>query len=104
MFISTQMEDLRKLKEEEVKNLEIKREEDLKMYAAQHQVNFRCIEYGIIGEGSQISTNQKRDNSAFSFLIGRNLRPFPENTVTLYTSFSTHIIAQPKLLFVPILF
>ena len=33
-----QMEDLRKLKEEEVKNLEIKREEDLKMYAAQHQV------------------------------------------------------------------
>ena len=43
MFISTQMEDLRKLKEEEVKNLEIKREEDLKMYAAQHQVNFRSL-------------------------------------------------------------
>ena len=39
------------------------------------------IEYGIIGEGSQILTNQKRENSAFSRLIGRNLRPFPDNTV-----------------------
>ena len=28
------------------------------------------IEYEIIGEGSQISTNQKRENSAFSHLIG----------------------------------
>ena len=35
------------------------------------------IEFGIIGEGSQILTNQKRENSAFSILIGRNLRPFP---------------------------
>ena len=29
-----------------------------------------AIEYGIFGEGSQISTNQKQENSAFSFLIG----------------------------------
>ena len=28
------------------------------------------IEYGIIGEGSHISTNQERENSAFSLLIG----------------------------------
>ena len=28
------------------------------------------IEYEIIGEGSQISTNQKPGNSAFSLLIG----------------------------------
>ena len=28
------------------------------------------IEYEIFGEGSQISTNQKRENSAFSLLIG----------------------------------
>ena len=39
------------------------------------------IEHGIIGEGSQISTNQKRENSAFSFLIGQNFRPFLEHTV-----------------------
>ena len=39
------------------------------------------IEYEIIGEGSQISTNQKPGNSAFSLLIGRNLRPFPDNFV-----------------------
>ena len=39
------------------------------------------IEYGIIGEGSQILTNHKRENSVFSILIGRNLRPFPDNTV-----------------------
>ena len=34
----------------------------------------RPIEHGIIGKGSQILTNQKRENSAFSILIGRNLR------------------------------
>ena len=45
---------------------------------------FSFIEYGIIGEVSQILTNQKRENSAFSLLIGRNLRPFPNNFV-LYT-------------------
>ena len=39
------------------------------------------IEYEIIGEGSQISTNQKPGNSAFSLLIGGNLRPFPDNFV-----------------------
>ena len=39
------------------------------------------IEYGISGEGSHISTNQNRENSAFSLLIGLNLRPFLENTV-----------------------
>ena len=39
------------------------------------------IEYGIFGEGSHISTNQKREITVFSLLIGRNMRPFPENTV-----------------------
>ena len=29
-----------------------------------------AIEYGIFGEGSHISTNQKRENGAFSLLIG----------------------------------
>ena len=38
------------------------------------------MEYGIIGDGSQISTNQKRESTVFSLLIGENLRPFPENT------------------------
>ena len=28
------------------------------------------IEHGIFGEGSQISTNHKRENDAFSLLIG----------------------------------
>ena len=37
------------------------------------------LEYGIFGEGSQISTNQKRERTVFSLLIGWNLRPFPEN-------------------------
>ena len=44
------------------------------------------IEYGIFGEGFQISTNQKRGNSAFSFLIGCKLGPFRKNTV-LYKHF-----------------
>ena len=39
------------------------------------------IEYEIIGEGFQISTNQKQENGAFSLLIGQNLRPFPDNFV-----------------------
>ena len=39
------------------------------------------IEYGFIREGSPILINQKRENRAFSTLIGRNLRPFPDNTV-----------------------
>ena len=30
----------------------------------------RLIEYEIIGEGSQVLTNQKSGNSAFSLLIG----------------------------------
>ena len=42
------------------------------------------IEYDIFGEGSQISTNQERENTVFSLLIGRNLRPFPKNTVLFY--------------------
>ena len=29
-----------------------------------------AIEYEIIGEGSQISTNQKRESTVFSLLIG----------------------------------
>ena len=41
----------------------------------------KLIEYGIFGEGSHIPTNQRRENGAFSLLIGRNMRPFPENTV-----------------------
>ena len=41
----------------------------------------KVIEYGIPGEGSQISTNQKGESTVFSLLIGRNLRPFPENTL-----------------------
>ena len=39
------------------------------------------IEYEIIGEGSQISTNQKRESTVSWLLIGRNLRPFPDNFV-----------------------
>ena len=39
------------------------------------------IEYGIFREGSHISTNQKRENGAFSPLIGQNMITFPENTV-----------------------
>ena len=38
------------------------------------------IEYGIFGERSHISTNQKREIGAFLLLIGRNLIPFPDNT------------------------
>ena len=41
---------------------------------------FIRIEYGTFGEGSQIATNQKRESTVFSLLIGRNLRPFPDNT------------------------
>ena len=33
-------------------------------------IYFNVIEYGIFGEGSQISTNQKRENSAISLRIG----------------------------------
>ena len=40
-----------------------------------------AIEYEIIGEGSQILTNQKRESTVFSLLIGRNLRPFPDSFV-----------------------
>ena len=39
------------------------------------------IEYEIFGEGSHISTNQKRECSVSSLLIGRNMRPVPENIV-----------------------
>ena len=42
------------------------------------------IEYEIIGEGSQISTNQKRESTVSWLLIGRNLRPFPDNFVLYY--------------------
>ena len=40
-----------------------------------------AIKYEIIGEGAQILTNQKRESIVFSPLIGRNLRPFPDNFV-----------------------
>ena len=46
------------------------------------------LEYGTSGEGSQISTNQKRESTVFSPLIGRNLRPFPEKYRTLSLSVS----------------
>ena len=45
------------------------------------------IEYEIIGEGSQISTNQKRESTVSWLLIGRNLRPFPDNFVLYYIVF-----------------
>ena len=35
-----------------------------------HVIEDPPIEYDIIGEGSQILTHQKRENSAFSLLIG----------------------------------
>ena len=41
----------------------------------------KMIEYDIFGEGSQISANQKRENSGPSLLISLSLRPFPKNTV-----------------------
>ena len=44
----------------------------------------KVIEYDIFGEGSQISTNKKRENSAFWLLIGLNLTPFPGNTALSY--------------------
>ena len=37
------------------------------------------LEYEIIGEGSQISANQKQESTVSWLLIGRNLRPFPDN-------------------------
>ena len=45
----------------------------------------QLIEHEIIGEESQILTNQKRESTVLSVLIGRNLRPFPDNFV-LYNS------------------
>ena len=41
------MEEVRKNKEEEVKNLELRREEDLKMFAAQHQVNILQLSFNL---------------------------------------------------------
>ena len=43
--------------------------------------NFNEIQYEIFGEGSHISTNQRQESTVFSLLIGRNVRPFPENFV-----------------------
>ena len=49
------------------------------------------IEYEIIGEGSQILTNQKQESTVFSLLIGRNLRHFPDNFVLYITAnFNDH--------------
>ena len=45
-----------------------------------------------IGEGSQISTNQKRGNSAFSLLIGLNVRSFPENIVLYYMIYVLQVL------------
>ena len=41
------MEEVRNNKEEEVKNLELRREEDLKMFAAQHQVNILQLSFNL---------------------------------------------------------
>ena len=35
-------------------------------------------------DSSYNSTNQKRESTVFSLLIGQNMRPFPENTVLYY--------------------
>ena len=51
------------------------------------QVVIAVIECDILGERSHISTNQRRENSAVSLLIGLN---FPENTV-LYRSRGTFL-------------
>ena len=56
---------------------------------------YQLSEYEIIGEGSQILTNQKRESTVFSLLIGRNLRPFPDNFV-LYTPLLLHRIYMFK--------
>ena len=43
--------------------------------------NTKSIVYGIFGEGSQSSTDHKRENSAFLLYIGLILGNIPENTV-----------------------
>ena len=52
-----------------------------RVFGFSRHCNVQPIEYEIIGEGSQISTNQKRERTVSWLLIGRNLRPFPENFV-----------------------
>ena len=62
------------------------------------------IEYEIIGEGSQISTNQKRESTVSWLLIGRNLRPFPDNFVlylVLNQSLTTYSL--PSRMYLPLL-
>ena len=44
-------------------------------------VSRTVLEYDIFGEGSQVSTNQKRECTVLSLLIGWNLRLFLENTI-----------------------
>ena len=56
----------------------------IKIYCLLLQICKKIV-YEIIGEGSQISTNQKRESTVSWLLIGRNLRPFPDNFV-LYRS------------------
>ena len=41
-----------------------------KYLSVPNEILKETIEYEIFGEGSQISTNQRRENSAFSLLIG----------------------------------
>ena len=43
---------------------------NLGWYSDMISVNQDRIEYGIIGEGFQISTNQKQESTVFSLLIG----------------------------------
>ena len=60
-------------------------------YITQKIVTF--IEYEIIGEVSQISTNQKRESTVSWLLIGRNLRPFPDNT-GLYCELYLNLVSR----------
>ena len=53
------------------------------IYCSVLVVSTQFIEYGIFGEGSHIPTNQKRENGAFSLLIGRNTRPVLYNVCPL---------------------
>ena len=51
-----------------VKMAELQKENPDNQY--QVFIAFQNSEYGIFGEGSQISTNQKRESTVFSILIG----------------------------------
>ena len=62
------------------KDLNIKKDERQSIYTGLI-ITIVIRNYGIIGEGSQIPTNQRRESTVSWLLIGRNLRPFPDNFV-----------------------